>query len=568
MANNRFQAKRTSTAGRTPNTTNVANLQYIAAGEFGLNMADQILYTSDGTNLITVGANLTTLRITSGMALDNDKRINFRTKNTASQAMMVQQVDDNFVFYSTNTTYQPRPVWSIYANSDTSNLAFSVPVVFNTNVYIGTATLIANGSPGTAGQVLTSNGTATYWTAAGAATVNVDAQYTWTNNHTFNANVSYGNNIGLATTKGVYFNLITDANWRIGRNTGGTTKFFYTGNTLDVIAANSALEGIAFGYTGAAYLETGYAGTFTQNPLYVGNTTQNVYTTNTTIKIQANTTVNATLTAALVQVSNSTSTANLSALDLKIGATTVVNATQVTATLHVGNVSGSYANITGQVNTATLYATTSANIAAAVQANATGVYTTGTVNATTHSSGTGFTANSTVVNAVSYYSGTLLVANTTVVNATHLGGTAAASYALLASPTFTGTPSAPSAAGYTDNTQIATTAQVYDTVTTVPENAQTVTAYTLALTDSGKMVSLSNTSAVTLTVPNNSTIAFATATRVDLLQYNTGQVTVAAGTGVTLRSSSSKLKLTGQYSGATLWKKGTDEWVLIGDITA
>jgi hypothetical protein len=42
----------------------------------------------------------------------------------------------------------------------------------------------------------------------------------------------------------------------------------------------------------------------------------------------------------------------------------------------------------------------------------------------------------------------------------------------LASPALTGTPTAPSAAAYADTTQIATTAQVYDTITTVPENAQ------------------------------------------------------------------------------------------------
>jgi len=46
MANNTIQVKRSSTAGRQPNTTNSANSQYINAGEFALNMTDQILYTS------------------------------------------------------------------------------------------------------------------------------------------------------------------------------------------------------------------------------------------------------------------------------------------------------------------------------------------------------------------------------------------------------------------------------------------------------------------------------------------------------------------------------------------
>lgn len=141
----------------------------------------------------------------------------------------------------------------------------------------------------------------------------------------------------------------------------------------------------------------------------------------------------------------------------------------------------------------------------------------------------------------------------------------AANYALLASPALTGTPTAPSAVAYADSTQIATTAHVYDTVTTVPENAQTGTTYTLALADAGKAVTLSNAAAITLTIPTNASVAFPVDTRIDLIQYGAGQVTVG-GAGVTIRSSGSKLKLTGQYSGATLWKRDTDEWVLIGDI--
>ncbi len=73
----------------------------------------------------------------------------------------------------------------------------------------------------------------------------------------------------------------------------------------------------------------------------------------------------------------------------------------------------------------------------------------------------------------------------------------------LASPALTGTPIAPSAAAYTGTTQLATTAQVYDTVTSVPENAQTGTAYTLALSDAGKLVTVNNAVAITLTIPTN-----------------------------------------------------------------
>lgn len=100
------------------------------------------------------------------------------------------------------------------------------------------------------------------------------------------------------------------------------------------------------------------------------------------------------------------------------------------------------------------------------------------------------------------------------------------------------------------------------------ENPQTGTSYTLVLTDAGKMVTMSNASAITLTVPPNASVAFPVNTRIDLLQYGAGQVTVAAGSGVTIYSKASALKLSAQYAGATLWKKATNTWVLVGDISA
>jgi hypothetical protein len=100
------------------------------------------------------------------------------------------------------------------------------------------------------------------------------------------------------------------------------------------------------------------------------------------------------------------------------------------------------------------------------------------------------------------------------------------------------------------------------------ENAQTGTTYTLVLSDAGKMVTMTNASANTLTVPPNADVAFPINTRIDLIQYGAGNTTIAAGSGVTIYSSGSKLKLTGQYSGASLWKKATNTWVLIGDIKA
>lgn len=68
-------------------------------------------------------------------------------------------------------------------------------------------------------------------------------------------------------------------------------------------------------------------------------------------------------------------------------------------------------------------------------------------------------------------------------------------------------------------------------------------------------------------LPTHATVAFPIGTRIDLVQYGAGQVTVG-GAGVTIRSAGAKLRLAGQYSGATLWKKATNEWLLAGDIVS
>ena len=157
---NQIQVNRTSTAGRTPTTTSSGNTQYINAGEFALNMTDQILYTSDGTNLITVGANVVNKRITgtltvnnvsvsSNITLNNNVDLNFKTVSGANVSF-IQQNDDNFVFYSTNTTGGQRAVWAVYANSVTSYFNIVAPLQISSALNVGS-------SNGTAGQVLQVN---------------------------------------------------------------------------------------------------------------------------------------------------------------------------------------------------------------------------------------------------------------------------------------------------------------------------------------------------------------------------------------------------------------------------
>ena len=109
---------------------------------------------------------------------------------------------------------------------------------------------------------------------------------------------------------------------------------------------------------------------------------------------------------------------------------------------------------------------------------------------------------------------------------------------------------------------------LYDVQTEVIINAQTGTSYTLVLTDAGKLITTSNASPVTVTIPLNSSVAFPLGTRIDVLSIGAGITSIAATGGVTLSSKDSNKKLTKQGSAGSLIKTGTDTWWLVGDLSA
>ena len=97
--------------------------------------------------------------------------------------------------------------------------------------------------------------------------------------------------------------------------------------------------------------------------------------------------------------------------------------------------------------------------------------------------------------------------------------------------------------------------------------SQTGTTYTLVLSDKGKTYEGNNASAITLTIPPNADVPLPVKSYVNVVQMGAGQITITAGSGVTLRSRNG-LKLGGQYAMATLYKRDTDEWVVGGDLTS
>jgi hypothetical protein len=102
-------------------------------------------------------------------------------------------------------------------------------------------------------------------------------------------------------------------------------------------------------------------------------------------------------------------------------------------------------------------------------------------------------------------------------------------------------------------------------------NAQTGTSYTLVLADaSSKWVTLSNASAITLTLPPS---VFSVGDQINIQQIGAGQVTLAQGASVTITSTgatASAPKLRAQYSSATiicLVGGSTPTFTVVGDIS-
>ena len=191
--------------------------------------------------------------------------------------------------------------------------------------------------------------------------------------------------------------------------------------------------------------------------------------------------------------------------------------------------------------------------------------------------------------------------------------TADALKAALASPAFTGTPTAPTAAAGTNTTQVATTAFVGTAVSALVASAPAAldtlnelaaalgsdanfsttmtnalalkaskvelaaatlasfnnktTSYTLVLGDEGNVVEMESASANTVTIPTNASVAFNIGSSVDVFQKGAGQTTIAAASGVTILNTPG-LKFRDRYSMATLIKRDTNTWIVSGDLTA
>ena len=138
-----------------------------------------------------------------------------------------------------------------------------------------------------------------------------------------------------------------------------------------------------------------------------------------------------------------------------------------------------------------------------------------------------------------------------------------------ATDTLVGKDTADTLTNKTLTSPILNTPTINDARQNLTLNAQTGTTYTLVITDNGRLVTLSNAAAITLTVPLNATVAYATGAIINVQQIGAGQVTIQGASGVTITSTGATAttpKTRAQYSAASIIKTGTDSWTVIGDI--
>jgi hypothetical protein len=97
-------------------------------------------------------------------------------------------------------------------------------------------------------------------------------------------------------------------------------------------------------------------------------------------------------------------------------------------------------------------------------------------------------------------------------------------------------------------------------------------SYTAVLANNSQVVTMSNASANTFSIPTNASVAFPIGTQINVLQIGAGQTTIQAVTSGTTTIQSTGAapaapKLRAQYSAATCLKAGTDLWYVFGDIS-
>jgi hypothetical protein len=98
-----------------------------------------------------------------------------------------------------------------------------------------------------------------------------------------------------------------------------------------------------------------------------------------------------------------------------------------------------------------------------------------------------------------------------------------------------------------------------------PQEIEPKTAnYTLAFPDKDKLITLSSSAGVTVTIPTDAVVDFLVGSKIDIANIGTGTVTVQGSGGVTVNGQPSSLS---QYENIAIIKLSTNNWMIQGTPT-
>jgi hypothetical protein len=270
-------------------------------------------------------------------------------------------------------------------------------------------------------------------------------------------------------------------------------------------------------------------------------------------------------------VSNAQLQANLSLYQTSDGLSANVARLTANNTSFVGSISAAnvVSNAQLQANL-TPYVNTSANFSingvltfnSVTVTNTSGIFTTQTVNAATLST-SGFSANATVANAVSYRIGSTFVANTLGVY--HTGVVNAAAHTI-------GSSFIANTIGLFSTSNVGIGAGITSPITNLQVNGSIQSAniivknitqnYTLSANDSGTTITVSNTSAVLITVPASLPVGF----RCLAMELDTGTVEIQGASGVTVNSRTGSNILTSRWGSISMFVYAANSVIVDGSI--
>lgn len=151
---------------------------------------------------------------------------------------------------------------------------------------------------------------------------------------------------------------------------------------------------------------------------------------------------------------------------------------------------------------------------------------------------------------------------TTTVQATAIAGTNTLTLPATSNDTLVGKATTDTLTNKTLTSPVVNSAKI-----NIALNAQTGTTYTLVAADSGKLVTTSNASAVTVTIPPS---VFAAGEQINVQSIGAGITSFAAGAGVTITSTgatSAAPNLRAQFSACTIICTASNVFTVIGDLS-